>query len=45
MTRYRCDVCQVFEYVTERGNSLINIKLGTEPEDFPDDAKIYETLN
>jgi len=34
---YRCNVCNVFEYETERGNSLTKIKPGTEPEDFPDD--------
>ena len=33
---YRCNVCNVFEYDSERGNSLTKIKPGTEPEDFPD---------
>jgi len=37
VTLYRCDVCNVFEYDTARGNSLTNIKPGTEPRDFPDD--------
>ena len=37
MTLFRCDVCNVFEYDTVRGNSLTNIKPGTEPADFPDD--------
>ena len=36
MTLYRCDVCNVFEYETARGNSLTGIKPGTEPQDFPD---------
>ncbi len=36
MTRYRCDVCNVFEYDTDRGNSVTGIKPGTEPRDFPE---------
>lgn len=39
MTRYRCNVCNTFEYDTRRGNSLTRIKPGTEPEDFPEDWK------
>jgi rubredoxin len=35
MTLYRCDVCNVFEYDSERGNSLTEIRPGTEPADFP----------
>jgi glutamate synthase domain-containing protein 2/rubredoxin len=35
MTLYRCNVCNVFEYDPERGNSLTGIKPGTEPADFP----------
>jgi len=34
--KYRCNVCNVFEYEIERGNSLTKIKPGTEPEDFPE---------
>ena len=37
VTLYRCDVCNVFEYDTDRGNSLTNVKPGTEPQDFPGD--------
>lgn len=37
MTRYRCNVCNVFEYEPERGNSVTGIRPGTLPEDFPDD--------
>jgi glutamate synthase domain-containing protein 2/rubredoxin len=37
MTLYRCDVCNVFEYEPERGNSLTQIRPGTEPADFPDE--------
>ncbi len=37
MTRYRCDVCQTFEYDDSRGNSPTDIKPGTSPEDFPED--------
>ncbi|MDT8357240.1 MAG: glutamate synthase-related protein, partial [Methanomicrobiaceae archaeon] len=39
MTRYRCNVCNVFEYEPERGNSITGIRPGTLPEDFPDDWK------
>jgi len=35
MTLYRCNVCNVFEYDSEYGNSLTGIKPGTEPSDFP----------
>jgi glutamate synthase domain-containing protein 2/rubredoxin len=35
MTLFRCDVCNVFEYDSERGNSLTGIRPGTEPADFP----------
>ena len=37
MTLYRCDVCNVFEYDSARGNSLTSVKPGTEPKDFPGD--------
>jgi len=37
MVRYRCNVCNVFEYEPKHGNSLTGIKPGTEIEDFPDD--------
>ena len=36
-TRYRCNVCNMFEYDETRGDSTTNIKPGTKPEDFPDD--------
>ncbi len=36
MTYYRCNVCNVFEYDPERGNSLTHIRPGTEPSDFPE---------
>jgi len=36
MPRYRCDVCNVFEYESERGSSTTNIKPGTDPINFPD---------
>jgi glutamate synthase domain-containing protein 2 len=36
MLRYRCDVCNVFEYDSERGDSLTGIPPGTEPDRFPD---------
>ncbi len=39
MAFYRCNVCNVFEYDTARGNSLTGIRPGTEPRDFPDDWK------
>ncbi|QYZ79318.1 glutamate synthase [Methanofollis formosanus] len=37
MARYRCDICQVFEYDSERGDSAIGLRPGTEPSAFPDD--------
>ncbi|HDR74017.1 MAG TPA: glutamate synthase [Methanoculleus sp.] len=37
MTRYRCNVCNVFIYEPERGDSVTGIKPGTLPEDFPDE--------
>jgi len=37
MTKYRCNVCNVFEYEPERGNSVTGIRPGTLPEHFPDD--------
>lgn len=37
MVRYRCNVCNVFEYEPKHGNSLTGIKPGTEVKDFPDD--------
>jgi glutamate synthase domain-containing protein 2/rubredoxin len=39
MARYRCNVCQVFEYDEKRGDSVTNIKPDTSPEDFPEDWK------
>ena len=39
MKRYRCNVCNVFEYEPERGNSVTGIKPGTLPEEFPNDWK------
>ena len=37
MTRYRCNVCNVFEYDPKHGNSRTGINPGTKVEDFPDD--------
>lgn len=37
MTLYRCNVCNVFEYNPNRGDSVTGINPGTDPEDFPDD--------
>jgi len=39
MVRYRCNVCNVFEYDDTRGDSVTSMKPGTKPEDFPDDWK------
>ncbi|MCL7415220.1 MAG: glutamate synthase-related protein [ANME-2 cluster archaeon] len=39
MTRYRCNICNVYEYDDTRGDSVTKIKPGTKPEDFPDDWK------
>ena len=35
--RYRCNVCNVFEYEETRGDSNTSIKPGTKPEEFPDE--------
>jgi len=37
MTRYRCNICNVYEYDDTRGDSVTEIKPGIKPEDFPDD--------
>ncbi|MBE0521541.1 MAG: rubredoxin [Candidatus Methanoperedenaceae archaeon] len=39
MGKYRCDVCNVFEYDDSRGDSPTGIKPGVKPGDFPDDWK------
>jgi glutamate synthase domain-containing protein 2/CDGSH-type Zn-finger protein len=36
-TRYRCNVCNMYEYDETRGDSNTDIKPGTKPEEFPDD--------
>ena len=41
MPKYRCDVCHVFEYEVDRGDSPTNIKPGTYPQDFPDDWRCH----
>ena len=37
MSRYLCNICNVFEYDESRGDFKTGIKPGTKPEDFPDD--------
>ena len=37
MTKYRCNVCNKFEYDDEKG--MGGIEPDTKPEDFPDDWK------
>jgi glutamate synthase domain-containing protein 2/rubredoxin len=37
MVKYRCNVCNTFEYEPKRGNSLTGIKPGTEIKNFPSD--------
>ena len=37
MTVYRCNVCNVFEYESLRGDPTTHILPGTEPKDFPAD--------
>ena len=39
MVRYRCNVCNVFEYDPRHGSSISGIKPGTDVEDFPEDWK------
>ncbi|MBP2146930.1 glutamate synthase domain-containing protein 2/rubredoxin [Methanofollis sp. W23] len=37
MARYRCDVCQVFEYDPAHGDQATGVTPGTEPPEFPED--------
>ncbi|MBN1432941.1 MAG: rubredoxin [Methanomicrobiaceae archaeon] len=37
MSFYRCNICNVFEYDTERGDSVTDIHPHTNPFEFPDD--------
>jgi rubredoxin len=37
MTVYRCDVCNVYEYDSEKGDADLKIPAGTQPADFADD--------
>jgi glutamate synthase domain-containing protein 2/rubredoxin len=37
MVKYRCNVCNTFEYEPKRGNSLTGVKPGTDVKDFPPD--------
>jgi len=39
MTRYRCNVCNVFEYDDSQGDSATGIMVGTKPDDFPEGWK------
>ncbi|MDK2929766.1 MAG: methylamine---glutamate N-methyltransferase subunit [Methanococcus sp.] len=39
MAKYRCNVCNVFEYDESRGDSVTNIKPGTKIKDFPNNWK------
>ncbi|MGD0818102.1 MAG: glutamate synthase-related protein [Methanomassiliicoccales archaeon] len=41
MPKYRCNVCHVFEYEIDRGDSFTGIKPGTRPQDFPDDWRCH----
>jgi rubredoxin len=39
MTHYRCNVCNMYTYDSEKGDPGIGIPPGTEPADFPDSWK------
>jgi rubredoxin len=39
MTRYRCNVCNMYTYDSEKGDPGTGIPAGTQPEDFPDTWK------
>jgi methylamine---glutamate N-methyltransferase subunit C len=41
MPKYRCNVCHVFEYEIDRGDSPTHIKPGTKPQDFPADWRCH----
>jgi rubredoxin len=37
MTKYKCNVCNVYEYDSEKGDAALQVAAGTLPEAFPDD--------
>jgi rubredoxin len=39
MAKYKCNVCNIYEYDSEKGDGTLHIAAGTLPEDFPDDWK------
>jgi rubredoxin len=39
MTHYRCNVCNMYTYDSEKGDPVSGIAPGTEPADFPDSWK------
>jgi len=39
MAKYKCNICNKFEYDEEKGDSKAGIPSGTKPENFPDDWK------
>jgi methylamine---glutamate N-methyltransferase subunit C len=41
MTKYRCNVCHVFEFDADQGDALYRIKPGTKPTDLPLDWKCH----
>ncbi len=41
MPMYRCNVCNVFEYEIDRGDSPTGIRPGTRPQDFPDNWRCH----
>jgi len=39
MAKYKCNICNKFEYDDEKGDSEKDVKPGTKPNDFPNDWK------
>ncbi len=39
MTKYRCNICNTYEYDSSKGDSKTGIEPGRKPEDFPEDWK------
>ncbi len=37
MTKYKCNVCNVYEYDSEKGDAALQVAAGALPEAFPDD--------
>ena len=39
MTTYRCNVCKVYEYDSEKGDAALKVAAGPHPKTFPDGCR------